>query len=159
MKVYKYILPRIEPTHHPVLWHPDLHTNNIFVDPEDPAKITGIIDWQCAHLAPMFLQVRHPALLDFDGPLPESFKLPKLPHNCDQLTPQEQQDAQKLRSAQKLYCLYEIELLRQCREAGNALRGRDTVLTRIHGLVGSLFTDGEPIVLGYLMEVVDRWLE
>jgi hypothetical protein len=29
----------------------------------------------------MFLQVRRPALLDFDGPLPESFKLPKLPHN------------------------------------------------------------------------------
>jgi hypothetical protein len=55
--------------------------------------------------------------------------------------------------------IYEIELLRQSRQAGNALRGRDTLLTRIHGLMRPLFTDGEPVVLGYLMEVVDRWLE
>lgn len=159
MRVYKHILPRIESTHRPVLWHPDLHTNNIFVDAKDTTKITSIIDWQCVHIAPMFLQVRRPALLDFDGPIPESFKLPELPENFEQLSHQEQQDARKLRSAQKLYCLYEIELLLQCREAGNALRGRDTLLTRIHGLVGSLFHDGEPVVLGYLMEVVDRWSE
>ena len=32
----------------PILLHPDLHARNIFVDPDDPTKILGIIDWQSA---------------------------------------------------------------------------------------------------------------
>ncbi|KUL89585.1 hypothetical protein ZTR_04373 [Talaromyces verruculosus] len=112
MKIYKHILPRIETAHRPVLWHPDLHTNNIFVDREDPTKMTSVIDWECTHLTPMFLQVRRPALLDFDGPVPESFKLPKLPENFDKLNPQKQQDARKLRSAQMLpEMLYVVGIL------------------------------------------------
>ena len=39
----------------PTLFHPDFHTRNIFVDSEDPTKITGIIDWQWAAIEPSFM--------------------------------------------------------------------------------------------------------
>ncbi|KAE8356827.1 phosphotransferase enzyme family protein [Aspergillus coremiiformis] len=159
IRVSKYLLPKNLATHKPVLWHPDLHTDNIFVDPEEPTRITGVIDWQAAHIAPLFLQVRRPALLDFDGPIPESLKLPVLPENFEALSAEEKLQAKRLNVEQVLYVFYEIELLIQCRDAGNALRLRDTLGSQISGLAGSLFTDGEPIVLGYLMQVVDRWAE
>ncbi|RHZ51896.1 hypothetical protein CDV55_102552 [Aspergillus turcosus] len=159
MKVARHLLPKITETHRPVLWHPDLHGDNIFVDPDNPTKITGIIDWQAAHIAPLFLQVRRPGLLDFDGPIPERMKPPKLPENFDQLSPDEKAGAKKLHAAQAMHVLYEIKLLQQCKEAGQALRGRETLVGRLAGLVGSIFDDGEPIVLGLLMQAVDRWTE
>lgn len=44
--------PRIENISAPLLLHPDLHERNIFVDPEDPTKITSVIDWQSTCLDP-----------------------------------------------------------------------------------------------------------
>ncbi|EFE43081.1 hypothetical protein TRV_02162 [Trichophyton verrucosum HKI 0517] len=159
LSISKYTLPKNKETHEGVPWHPDLHTDNIFVDPQDPTKITCLIDWQAVHIAPLFLQARRPAFLDFDGPIPERLKFPSLPENFDDLQPEEKLNAKKLRDEQALYVLYEIELLRQCRAAGSALHGRDTLVSRLTGLAGSLFTDGEPVVLGYLMQAVDRWGE
>ncbi|WPG98766.1 Hypothetical protein R9X50_00156200 [Acrodontium crateriforme] len=39
----------------PTLFHPDFHTRNILVDPEDPTMITGILDWQSAAIEPAFV--------------------------------------------------------------------------------------------------------
>lgn len=39
----------------PTLFHPDLHTRNIFVDSEDHTKVTSIIDWQSAAIEPAFV--------------------------------------------------------------------------------------------------------
>ena len=39
----------------PTLFHPDFHTRNIFVNPADSTKVTGIIDWQCAAIEPAFV--------------------------------------------------------------------------------------------------------
>jgi hypothetical protein len=38
----------------PILFHPDLHKRNIFVSEDDPAVITGIIDWQSCSIEPAF---------------------------------------------------------------------------------------------------------
>ncbi|KAL3473948.1 phosphotransferase enzyme family protein [Aspergillus californicus] len=157
--IMRHLLPKNKADHRPVLWHPDLHGDNIFVDPKDPTQITGIIDWQAAHIAPLFLQARRPAILDVNGPLPQSLKLPTLPEDFHTLSSEEQVQDKKLHAEQMIYAYHEIELLRQSKDAGNALRGRETLLARISALVGSLFHDGEPIVLGLLMQVVDRWVE
>ncbi|GES64414.1 phosphotransferase enzyme family protein [Aspergillus terreus] len=45
---------RIKASSRPVLYHPDLHTRNIFVSEKDPSVITGIIDWQAASIEPAF---------------------------------------------------------------------------------------------------------
>ncbi|OJJ86067.1 uncharacterized protein ASPGLDRAFT_65230 [Aspergillus glaucus CBS 516.65] len=49
-----------------VLWHPDLHLENIFVD-SVTGKITGIVDWQLACVTPMFYQSDVPRLCQHFG--------------------------------------------------------------------------------------------
>lgn len=51
-----------------VLWHPDLHLDNIFVDP-DTHQITRIVDWQSACVAPLFYQSGIPRLCRYPGPV------------------------------------------------------------------------------------------
>lgn len=53
----------------PLLSHPDLHTRNIFVRPEDPTVITGIIDWQSAAVEPAYVFAAETP--DFAAELPE----------------------------------------------------------------------------------------
>ncbi|ROW04488.1 hypothetical protein VMCG_05038 [Cytospora schulzeri] len=47
--------PRIEKISSPLLLHPDLHKRNIFVDPDEPTKITAVIDWQSTCIDPALL--------------------------------------------------------------------------------------------------------
>ncbi|OGE47113.1 hypothetical protein PENARI_c063G08313 [Penicillium arizonense] len=46
--------------------HPDLHLDNIFVDP-DTYRISSIIDWQQAHISPVSLQRPHPQMLELSA--------------------------------------------------------------------------------------------
>lgn len=46
--------PKIQSAAIPMLLHPDFHKRNIFVSDENPAVITGIIDWQSAAVEPAF---------------------------------------------------------------------------------------------------------
>ena len=45
LEVCKYILPTDESIQSPCLWHGDLHNENIFVNPDNPTEVVGIIDW------------------------------------------------------------------------------------------------------------------
>jgi hypothetical protein len=62
---------------------PTNHSQNIFVDPEDPSRIVGIIDWQSVNACPLFMQVGRPAFLDYNGPVPEDLGKVPLPPNFD----------------------------------------------------------------------------
>ncbi|KAI8939376.1 hypothetical protein NX059_003159 [Plenodomus lindquistii] len=44
----------LQNTASPILFHPDLHTRNIFVSEKDPKIVTAIIDWQSASIEPAF---------------------------------------------------------------------------------------------------------
>ena len=46
--------PRVRGAAAPTLHHPDLHKRNVFVSNDDPAVITGIIDWQSSSIEPAF---------------------------------------------------------------------------------------------------------
>jgi hypothetical protein len=142
----------------PTLWHPDLHSDNIFVDPSQPTKILNIIDWQAVNISPLFLQARHPSLIEFEGPIPEGLKPIELPDNFDSMTEDAQHQARNLRAAQSLYKLYEILTLRQCPEIAQALRFRDTLTGQITGLASSVFSDGEPVLQGMLIRLQDEWI-
>ncbi|KAK2764409.1 hypothetical protein FQN54_009103 [Arachnomyces sp. PD_36] len=56
MEVASYLVPRDGGDDPKVLWHPDLHLDNVFVDPET-LQITAIIDWQSASVAPLFFHI------------------------------------------------------------------------------------------------------
>jgi hypothetical protein len=158
LKVAKHLLPKEESFRASIMWHSDLHANNIFVNPEKPTEIVGIIDWQSVHLSPFFLQARHPALIEFNGPIPEGLGRIELPENFDELSADEQKEAKMLRSAQSLYKLYEVELRQRNENIFRALQYRETLACKITALAGSLFSDGEPIVNGMLMAVEREWL-
>ena len=49
------LVPRVIPLTYPALAHPDLHGDNIFVEPTGPPLITGILDRQSAEIKPLFL--------------------------------------------------------------------------------------------------------
>ncbi|KAK2750684.1 hypothetical protein FQN57_002757 [Myotisia sp. PD_48] len=156
IKMAPYMLPKDENLHASVMWHNDLHTDNIFVDPADPVKIVGIIDWQSTHLSPLFLQACTPAMLKFEGPIPESFEI-NLPDNFDALDPADQENAKKLRSMQSLYTLYEVACFKTTEPAYRAIRTRNTLGPQTTGLARSLFSDGEPFVHALLVSAVDKW--
>ena len=87
MRLIKFLLP-IDPsitTSH--VWHSDLHAENIFINPDKPTEIVGIIDWQSVALVPLFENSFQPGLLDYDGPPHNGLELPEEPKDLDQLDP------------------------------------------------------------------------
>ncbi|KAF9247522.1 hypothetical protein DTO013F2_3481 [Penicillium roqueforti] len=64
LKVAPYVLPENKATHASVLWHGDLHAQNIFVDPADPSRIVGIIDWQSVIVVPGLVLMDYQPLLN-----------------------------------------------------------------------------------------------
>ncbi|KAH7384017.1 hypothetical protein DE146DRAFT_636170 [Phaeosphaeria sp. MPI-PUGE-AT-0046c] len=157
LKVATQILPNDVNLSKPTLWHSDLHSDNIFVDPSEPTRILNIIDWQAVNISPLFLQARHPSLIEFEGQIPEGFEPITLSDDFDDLSEEAQHQARNLRAAQSLYKLYEILMLRQCPEIAHALQFRDTLPGQITGLASSVFSDGEPILQGMLIRFQDEW--
>jgi hypothetical protein len=85
-RVVRYLIPSDPLICASHIWHNDLHEENIFVDPADPTKITGIIDWQSTQAAPLFENTIDPGILDYDGPNIESLEQPILPENFNKLS-------------------------------------------------------------------------
>ncbi|WEW61565.1 hypothetical protein PRK78_007056 [Emydomyces testavorans] len=79
LQVFDALLPtEIKSITTPCLWHDDLHDENIFVDPNDPSKVVGIIDWQSVNLLPLLDHNPDPAFIVYRGPEPESLDRPEL---------------------------------------------------------------------------------
>ncbi|GAB7356586.1 hypothetical protein MBLNU459_g7316t2 [Dothideomycetes sp. NU459] len=159
--VARYLGPRDPVLSSPVLWHTDLHSHNIFVDEQDPTEITAIIDWQAVHIAPLFAQARHPAFLEFDGEVPKGFdpSTIKLPENYEDLDEDEQKAARRLRGAQLLWKLYEIELVCQCDDVNRAIRFGESLMGRLPSLAGNVYSDGELLVEELLIQLQQEWDE
>lgn len=158
-KVIKYLRPKHTTLSSPVLWHTDLHSDNIFVDEQDATEITATIDWQAVNIAPLFAQARHPGFLEFDGEKPASPdpSTIRLPDNYDNLDADEKKAAKKLRSAQMLWKLYEVELICQSKDINTAIRFGRTIEGRLHSFVGNVFSDGELLVEDLLIQLQQRW--
>lgn len=91
IQTFRKLIPFLFPdpsVSHAVLWHTDLHGENIFVDPNDRTTLTSIIDWQAIGLSPLFVHVGRPNYLDFDGEKPEELRRPEPPDGFDDEDPQ-----------------------------------------------------------------------
>ncbi|KAM5444027.1 Phosphotransferase enzyme [Microsporum ferrugineum] len=156
LKIADYILPP-EAYQLPVLWHKDLHLDNIFVNPEKPTDIVGLIDWQNSHIAPLFDQATHPAFLDYNGPRLEGLTVPSLPENFEELNGDAKKRAKELLVAQTLYKYYDLFSASMNVPVYQALRYQETLQGEIISLVGMLLNDGEPAVQGLLIKLASRW--
>jgi hypothetical protein len=87
----------------PVIRHPDLNPNNIFVT--ESFDIVGLIDWQHCSILPLFLQSGIPAYFqNYGDDNSESIVKPDLPENFNYLYEQEQAIAlEDLRKRQMHY--------------------------------------------------------
>ncbi|KAJ0424437.1 kinase-like domain-containing protein [Aspergillus carlsbadensis] len=156
LKIYSHIMPKTEELCAGVIWHNDLHTDNIFVDTENPSQITCIIDWQGAPVYPMFLITHHPSLIEYEGPKLGGFVEPSLPDNLKSLDPEAKNAAKKLFLSQSLWLSYEIEVQRALPELLHSFRYTETLPGQILGMVGSIYDDGEPYVQSLLSDVSEE---
>ncbi|RAL01940.1 phosphotransferase family protein [Aspergillus ibericus CBS 121593] len=77
------------------IWHTDLHLGNIYVSTDDPTTIEGVIDWQSAQAAPLFIQAQFPEFLRPPKDYSPGTEIPALPDNFDELDPDERVRATK----------------------------------------------------------------
>lgn len=152
LKILRYIIPREEEEdflNRPILWHHDLHVDNIFVDENNPSQITSIIDWQGVPIYPMFLTARQPTAIEHDWPKPDEFIKPTLPSNISKLEPQEQKKERKRHLEQSLWIMYEGHTQIQAPNLLHAFRHAETIPCQILRLIGVVFDDGEPHVQSF----------
>lgn len=95
-----------------VLWHPDLHLDNIFVDP-DTHQITRIVDWQSACVAPLFYQSGVPRLCRYPGPVREGWVVPKRPEDFESLSESEQKRIDADLESETLHKYYEAQVCKR----------------------------------------------
>ncbi|KAF1917508.1 kinase-like domain-containing protein [Ampelomyces quisqualis] len=98
LRDYIRLVPHLVPTSSrlnlPVLRHPDLQPNNIFVS--EDLSITGLIDWQHALVLPTFLTAGMPnSFQHYHDEESMSFVPPRLPDDCDSMDEDERASARE----------------------------------------------------------------
>ncbi|OQD85550.1 hypothetical protein PENSOL_c100G01035 [Penicillium solitum] len=111
MAVAPYLIPQStnEAASNNVLMHPDLHLDNIFVDPET-LQITRIVDWQSACVAPLFYHAGVPKMCTHHGPLQEGWVVSERPEEFDSLSVEEQRKIDDDLESQILHKYYEAQV-------------------------------------------------
>ncbi|RAQ44152.1 hypothetical protein AFGD_012537 [Aspergillus flavus] len=157
LRVVKFLLPLDNSISSAVLWHPDLHTENIFVHPDRPSEIMGIIDWQSSELLPLFDQARQPYFLDYDGPALTTLEPPPFPDNFDQLDPAEQARAQALYLKMSLSALYRRFTYVNNEKLFRAMKFRETQSFDMMLFAQNILVDGEALYQSRMLELEKEW--
>ncbi|KAL2859469.1 kinase-like domain-containing protein [Aspergillus pseudodeflectus] len=100
-----HLIPNGNPTlQRPVVRHPDLQPNNVFVTPD--LEISSVIDWQHASILPLFLQCGIlNSLQNYGDPVSETLQVPAVP-NFDDLGEEDQYHEVELFRKRHLHYLY-----------------------------------------------------
>ncbi|KAF8810649.1 hypothetical protein BYT27DRAFT_7185778 [Phlegmacium glaucopus] len=162
LEYYKYLLPRLVPQNsrylHGHLWHPDLHSGNLFVIPSDSTaqdgkvqlNITSCIDWQGAWVGPAFLQLTVPEMYRATWPS-EALSLP--PH-FDTLDAATQKEAKRIHNETVLCKLFESLALQDIVHLPALAQRRE-----LEGLAQSTWRTGLLPFREVLINVCKRWNE
>jgi hypothetical protein len=114
MDISSYLVPQPsdEPSSTNVLWHPDLHLDNIFVDP-DTCRITRIVDWQSACVAPLFYQSGVPKMCRHSRPVREGWFVPERPADFEDLSKDEQKRIDDDLEGETIHKYYEAQVYKR----------------------------------------------
>ncbi|KAJ5928217.1 hypothetical protein N7466_007173 [Penicillium verhagenii] len=106
LQIAPHLIPhKVPELHRPVIRHPDLQPNNIFVS--DDLEICGLIDWQHSTVLPLFLQCGIPkSLQNYGDAISESLQTPSLPDNFDELEEMEQYRQADIYRRRQLHHVY-----------------------------------------------------
>ncbi|KAL9601964.1 MAG: hypothetical protein Q9219_002188 [cf. Caloplaca sp. 3 TL-2023] len=160
LSVLPYILPPEKEIDRPILWHEDLHDENIFVDDTDPTKVTGIIDWQAMWAAPLFVQARFPSVFDYEKPYVWGVAIPKLPDDYDSFSKSEQESALTTLSRQRLKKFYEIASRKFNPLVFKALdftRDMEDPFASLCVVIGQIWPEGPVAIRELLIQIYEKW--
>ncbi|GIK01425.1 hypothetical protein Aspvir_005461 [Aspergillus viridinutans] len=157
LRLVKFLLPTDKSISSAFLWHPDLHAENIFVHPERPSEVLGIIDWQSSELLPLFDHARQPYFLDYDGPPSTGLDAPAFPENFNELDPAEQARAQSLYLKMSLSALYRKLTYNNNITLFRAMEFRETTSFDMMLFAQNLLIDGEALYQSRCLELEEEW--
>ncbi|KAJ5558481.1 kinase-like domain-containing protein [Penicillium sp. DV-2018c] len=157
LRLLKYLLPTDSSITTAFLWHPDLHAENIFVHPERPAEVLGIIDWQSSELLPLFDHARQPYFLDYDGPPSAGIGPPAFPEGFDKLDSAEKAEAQDLYLKMSLSALYRRYTYGNNMALFKAMEFRQTTSFEMLLLAQNLLIDGEALYRSRCLDLEKEW--
>ncbi|PWY87091.1 hypothetical protein BO94DRAFT_492389 [Aspergillus sclerotioniger CBS 115572] len=95
-----------------VLWHPDLHLDNVFVNP-DTREITCIVDWQSACVALLFYQSTVPRMFRHRRPVQQGWVVPERPANYDTLSDSDKQMIDDDLESETIHKYYEAQVCKR----------------------------------------------
>lgn len=152
LRICKHLAPSDPTVRKPSAWHGDLHSENIFVDPADPTKVTCIIDWQSTEVAPLFVQARQPYFLDHDGPQATGLNRPSLPPTFSEMSPDEQGAANRLLLDQSLCVAYKRWIQAKIPHLWKCFEFQETPAFELLLLARALLVDGEALYTARIIE-------
>ncbi|KAJ9310606.1 hypothetical protein DTO271D3_9128 [Paecilomyces variotii] len=157
LRLVKYLIPTDPSITSAFLWHPDLHAENIFVHPERPAEVLGIIDWQSTELLPLFDHAHLPYFLDYDGPQSTGIDPPAFPVDFDKLDPAKKAEAQDLYLKMSLSALYRRFTYSHNMPLFKAMEFRQTASFEMLLLAQNLLIDGEALYQSRCLDLEKEW--
>lgn len=152
------LIPKDTAITRPYLWHNDLHDDNIFVDPHNPEKITGIIDWQSCHISPLFNHNPDPAFLDWDGLEPETLDLTPQP-KLSGLSPEERSATVQEYARQNVFIAWRKLMHAKNPDLYRAVEFRKTAAYGLIFLAHRMFEYGEAHFQSLLVDLKDTWTD
>lgn len=152
------LIPKDTAITRPCLWHNDLHDDNVFVDPNNPEKITGIIDWQSCHISPLFNHNPDPAFLDWGGLEPETLDLAPQP-KLSGLSPEERSAAVHEYTIQNVLIGWRKLMHAKNPDLYRAVEFRKTAAYGLIFLVHRTFEYGEAHFQSLLVDLKDTWAD
>lgn len=150
------LIPKGSTITNPYLWHNDLHGDNIFADPCNPKNITGIIDWQSCHIAPLFNQNPDPAFLNWDNLEPETLDLAPRP-NLSELLPEERATAIHNYATQNVFIGWRKLMFAKNPDLYRVIEFRKTPAYGLIFLAHRIFEYGEAHFQSLLIDLKDSW--
>jgi hypothetical protein len=157
-RIIDALIPKGATIANPCLWHNDLHGDNIFVDPQNPEKITGIIDWQACHISPLFNHSPDPAFIDWGGLEPETLDLAPRP-KLSGLSPEERSAAVREYTVQNVFIGWRKLMHTKNPDLYRVVEFQKTPAYRLIFLAHRLFEYGEAHFQSLLVDLKHTWAD
>jgi hypothetical protein len=158
LQIVDALIPKDIAITRPCLWHNDLHDDNVLIDPHNPEKITGIINWHSCHISPLFNHNPDPAFLDWDGLEPETLDLVPRP-KLSGLSPEERSIAMHEYTVQNVFIGWRKLMHAKNSDLYKAVEFRRTAAYGLILLAYRMFEYGEAHFQSLLVDLKDTWTD
>ncbi|KAG5961934.1 hypothetical protein E4U56_003607 [Claviceps arundinis] len=157
LKLLKYVLPADRSLGSSHLWHHAFHAGNIFVDPDNPSQVVGIIDWQSTDLSPLYFRRHQPRFMEHAGPQLHGLERPVWPPEYDNLKGDAMKAADSLFWDQTLCSLYRTLLYHRVPKVFKCFDLQKSNSFLLLTTAVRLSIDGEALHMAVACELEQEW--